>query len=157
MKSVAKCGTRSGYNKHLRLKEKVCTDCREAQNYYDRQRFYKNPELKRERNKKHFNLEKKRASWRRRNALIKGNTVEKYSEKDVLELYGDICYLCNEKIDLNASRRSGIGLDWQNGLNIDHVVPISLGGPDTLQNVRPTHTLCNIKKGKANIDKTKYS
>ena len=157
MKPPAKCGTRSGYNRHLRLKEQVCEDCRKAQNLYDKKRFYENPELKRQRNKKHANLEKKRSAWRKRNALIKGNKVEIYSETDVLNLYGNICYLCNEKIDLNASRRSGIGTNWQNGLNIDHVIPISLGGPDTLQNVRPTHVLCNIKKGKTNVDKTDYS
>lgn len=152
MKPPANCGTRSGYNRHLRLKEDICDNCREAQNIYDRKRFYANPELKRQRNKIHTNLEKKRSSWRKRNALIKGSLVENYSENDVLKLYGNICYLCNKEIDLNASKRSGIGLNWQNGLNIDHVIPISLGGPDTLENVRPTHVLCNIKKGARYID-----
>jgi len=32
------------------------------------------------------------------------------------------------------------------GLQIDHVIPIVKGGPDTLNNVRPAHGLCNIKK-----------
>jgi len=147
MKAPAKCGTRSGYNRHLKLKELVCQECREAQNVYDRKRFYENPEIKRERNKKNKNIEKKRSSWRKRNALIKGNKAEYYSEKDVLSLYGTLCYLCEKEIDLKASRRSGLGINWENGLNIDHVVPISLGGPDILSNVRPTHVLCNIKKG----------
>jgi 5-methylcytosine-specific restriction endonuclease McrA len=157
MKPLAKCGTRSGYNRHLKLKEKVCQECRDAQNIYDRKRFYENPEIKRERNKKHRNPEKRRSAWRKRNALINGNKVERYSEKDVLNLYGTSCYLCSEEINLSASRRSGIGKDWEFGLNIDHVIPISFGGPDTLENVRPTHVLCNIKKGNRNVDKTDYS
>lgn len=157
MKAPAKCGTRSGYNRHLRLKEEVCQDCRSAQNLYDRNRFYENPEIKRERNKKHRNPEKRRSAWRKRNALINGNRVEKYSDKDVLEIYGTCCYLCEKEIDLNASRRTGMGENWEVGLNIDHVVPISLGGPDTIENVRPTHVLCNIKKGNRNVDKKDYS
>lgn len=147
MPKIAECGTRSGYNRHLRLKENVCKECRDAQNEYDRQRFYQNPELKRERNKKHINLEKKRSSWRRREAKRKGNLVEKYLDSDVISLYGTDCYICNEKIDMSASRRSGIGNNWEMGLNIDHVIPISLGGSDTLENVRPTHVICNIRKG----------
>lgn len=30
-RKVAVCGTRAGYNKHLRLGEPTCADCREAQ------------------------------------------------------------------------------------------------------------------------------
>jgi hypothetical protein len=152
MKKIAECGTRSGYNRHLRLKENVCLDCKKAQNDYDRKRFYENPELKRARNKKHSNLEKKRASWRRREAKRKGNIVEKYLDSEVLKKYGTKCYICKTEINLNASRRSGIGNDWENGLNIDHVIPISLGGSDTLKNVRPTHVICNLKKG-SKVDK----
>jgi hypothetical protein len=147
MPKVAKCGTRSGYHRHLRLKESVCKGCRDAQNEYDRKRFYQDPDLKRERNKKHLNLEKKRSSWRRREAKRRGNPSEKYLDSDVINLYGIKCYICDKIIDMSASRRSGIGDNWRMGLNIDHVVPISLGGPDTLENVRPTHAICNIKKG----------
>jgi len=32
------------------------------------------------------------------------------------------------------------------GLHIDHVMPLSKGGPDTLENVRPAHGSCNVKK-----------
>jgi 5-methylcytosine-specific restriction endonuclease McrA len=153
MPKIAKCGTRSGYNRHLRLKEEVCQDCRDAQNEYDRKRFYENPELKRIRNRKHSNPEKKRSSWRRREAKRRGSFIEKYLDSEVLQKYGTKCYICKTEIDLNASRRSGIGSNWEKGLNIDHVIPISLGGSDTLENVRPTHVICNIKKGNK-VDKT---
>ena len=155
MKKAASCGTRSGYNRHLRLKEDVCQACRKAQNEYDRQRFYANPELKRTRNKTHVNKEKKRASWRRRYAKLKGAVIERYSEQQVIDLYGKCCHICDLPIDMNASRRSGIGKNWENGLQIDHLIPINMGGADTLENVRPSHVLCNIKKG-SRIDLTKY-
>ena len=29
-RKIAKCGTRAGYNRHLKLKEPTCVDCREA-------------------------------------------------------------------------------------------------------------------------------
>ena len=146
-KAIADCGTRSGYNRHLRLKENPCLDCREAQRLYDRQRFYKNPELKRERNRQHSNPESKRASWRRRQAKKNKSDFEFYTDSDVLNKYGSICHICNKQIDLKAPRRSGMGKNWENGLHIDHVIPISEFGPDTLENVRPAHGLCNIKKG----------
>ena len=32
IRKVAQCGTRAGYNKHLRLKEPTCAECKQAQN-----------------------------------------------------------------------------------------------------------------------------
>lgn len=144
---TALCGTRSGHHRHLKLKEESCSQCREAQREYDRQRFYKNPELKRERNKKHVNLTKKREAWRRRDALLRGVKTEKYSEDQVLLKYGKNCHICHFPINMSAPRRSGMGIGWEYGLNIDHVIPISMGGNDTIENVRPAHVLCNIRKG----------
>lgn len=86
-----------------------------------------------------------RVSRRKRRALKFKNGFEKYSEFDVIDKYGKICYLCNYEIDLNAARRIGVD-GWELGLHIDHFIPLSKGGPDTLENVRPTHGLCNIKK-----------
>ena len=63
-----------------------------------------------------------------------------------MELYGTNCYLCNDPINLQAARRVGKADGWEQGLHIDHVIPISKGGSDTLDNVRPTHALCNLSK-----------
>jgi len=32
-------------------------------------------------------------------------------------------------------------------LHFDHVVPLSKGGPHTTENIRPSHSTCNLKKG----------
>ena len=91
------------------------------------------------------NGEKRRAAWRRREASRKGNIVEKYSESEVLIKYGTDCYLCLKPINLKAPRKCGLP-GWENGLHIEHVIDIALGGPDTLANVRPSHAICNLTK-----------
>ena len=30
-RKIAECGTRAGYNRHLKLKEETCAECRQAQ------------------------------------------------------------------------------------------------------------------------------
>lgn len=82
---------------------------------------------------------------RRRRARKAENGYENYTTEQVLELYGDVCYICNESIDLTAERQPGRA-GWEEGLHIDHFIPISKSGPDTLANVRPTHGRCNLQK-----------
>jgi hypothetical protein len=91
------------------------------------------------------NPEMDRNKNRRRRAIKKQNGFEKYSELDVLSTYGTDCYLCGSPIDLSASRRCG-SPGWELGLHIEHYVDIALGGPDTLENVRPSHAKCNLTK-----------
>lgn len=92
------------------------------------------------------NLHRYREYDRKRRVSKLNNGFEKYSEVQVLLIYGPICHICNKAIDLNASRRIGIGDGWEHGLHIDHLIPISMGGPDTLENTRPSHAICNLKK-----------
>lgn len=86
-----------------------------------------------------------RKAMRRRKARIKNNITIPYTESQVLETYGTNCNICGTEIDLSAPRQCGKP-GWQIGLHIDHLIPIAKDGPDTLENVRPTHALCNIKK-----------
>jgi 5-methylcytosine-specific restriction endonuclease McrA len=92
-----------------------------------------------------LNPESKRSSERRRRANRFNNGFEYYKESEVLDLYGSMCHICNTDIDLSAPRLSGVS-GWEIGLHIDHVVPLSKGGTDTLDNVRPAHGSCNVKK-----------
>lgn len=86
-----------------------------------------------------------RGAKRRRRARKLQNGIEYYTEEQVLEKYGTICYLCNKPIDMNAPRTTWTD-GWENGLHIEHVIDIALGGYDTLENVRPSHGLCNLTK-----------
>jgi hypothetical protein len=73
---------------------------------------------------------------------------EPYTIKDIIDKWGTICYLCQEEIDPNNRRSfNDRAPGWEQSFNPDHVIPISAGGSDTLDNVRPTHAICNIKKG----------
>ena len=89
--------------------------------------------------------EKDRVQNNKRRALKLNNGHSPYTEKQVLETYGTDCNICNFPIDLNAARKVGLP-GWENGLHIDHLLPISKGGPDIIENTRPTHGLCNITK-----------
>jgi 5-methylcytosine-specific restriction endonuclease McrA len=68
-----------------------------------------------------------------------------YSANTVIAKYGNTCHLCGEAVDLSAPRQTGVD-GWDRGLHIDHVIPLSKGGKDTLQNVRPAHGWCNLSK-----------
>lgn len=94
------------------------------------------------------NPEKLRQKKRTRRARLKSATTEPYTNQDVLDAYGSICYLCNRQIDLLAPRWTALP-GWEDGLHIDHVIPIGKSGPDTLSNVRPTHGLCNLTRPKS--------
>lgn len=94
---------------------------------------------------KENNKEKHASNERRRRARKRNAKFDFYTIDQVLQKYGSICYLCNKHIDLTASRRVGRP-GWKNGLHIDHMIEISKGGPDTLENVRPAHGLCNLKR-----------
>jgi hypothetical protein len=102
----------------------------------------KNPEAhKKSRDNWYKNNKNKRTEYNnRRRANKLNNGWEKYTEQDMFNKYGTDCYLCQQPIDLNISRTE------PEGLNIEHVIPIAKGGPDTLENVRPSHRKCNQSK-----------
>lgn len=68
--------------------------------------------------------------------------------------YGPMCYYCQRpgthfeiKTDINGKYLALCALDSHRGLTIDHVIPTSLGGPDSLKNKVPACGECNSKKG----------
>jgi hypothetical protein len=137
---------------------------RERENARRKKRYYDNWELEREKARARYQItaETQRQSsrdWRKNNpeklaiqnrstrARRKNVYSEPYTKEQVLEKWGTDCHLCGEPIDLlapRANREEG----WERGLHLDHVVPLINGGDDTLQNVKPAHGLCNLKKGK---------
>jgi 5-methylcytosine-specific restriction endonuclease McrA len=121
-------GTKNGYDWHRRgAMEEPCVECRDAMIDYWKQ------------------LRRERPRSGGRTAKAYGVKTELYSYLEVISLYGSDCHICLKPINLEAPRQVGRA-GWENGLHIDHVIPMSKGGEDTLANIRPSHGKCNIIK-----------
>lgn len=62
-------------------------------------------------------------------------TIAKLAERD-----GAVCGLCSGPVDMALK-----GTDWL-GPTVDHIVPLSLGGTDTMDNTQLTHRSCNVRR-----------
>jgi hypothetical protein len=139
----SRCGTTAGAQAHYVRGESYCEPCKLAKKIardaYDKA----NPEQHKARTKR----------WRDKNPdKVKANSqryfgrIRAYSIEQIIETYGTNCTICQLPIDLNAPRATRFD-GWEFGLHIDHYIPVSKGGFDCLENVRPVHGICNIKKG----------
>ena len=166
-----KCGTASGYRVHEWHKEDICAPCSDA--YHKACRIYtslrasqcpwpivrmtpinalpQNAEARKIAAKKRkalwFQEHKEQACIRgsRRRALKLNAPSEQYTTQQILDLYGTDCHICKEPIDLSAPRQAG-RKGWEMGLHLEHVIPLILGGTDLIENVKPSHGICNITK-----------
>ena len=121
---------------------------RKAMNEYGSKWRKANPEKMKEIYKKARlkNPEKNAQNARIRRARKRNSLCIPYTVDEVLTKYGSNCHICSKPIDLQAPKRVGRG-EWQMGLHIDHLIPISHNGADTLENVRPSHAICNMTRG----------
>jgi 5-methylcytosine-specific restriction endonuclease McrA len=71
---------------------------------------------------------------RRRQAKILGSTVEKVDYSAILKRDNSICHICGKKVRKNE-------------LSFDHLIPIALGGPHVINNIRVAHRSCNCRRG----------
>ena len=133
--------------KIIERKKEYYQSNKEQKKEYQKEHYQNNKEKIRESQKEYNqnNTHKKREYERKRRALKQKNIHEPYSEKQVLELYGTSCHICKKPVNLSASRSPGAP-GWEQGLHLDHVTPVSKGGADTLENVKPAHGLCNLQK-----------
>jgi 5-methylcytosine-specific restriction endonuclease McrA len=92
---------------------------------------------------------------RRKRARKRANGWERYTEAQVLALHNAVCHICGNAINLSLNRKIG-SEGWEMSLHIDHVIPISKGGPDKLSNVKPSHAKCNLKKRDKLPDHVEY-
>ena len=138
------CGTYAGYKKHKNNKTKPCLECLVANRAYSKIRYQKNG-AKRQADSRARNIEKVRERERQKNRRRKAVLSKPYNELQVIATYGGNCYLCGLEIDFMATRKCG-NEGWENGLHIDHYIPLSKNGEDSLENVRPAHAVCNLQK-----------
>lgn len=85
--------------------------------------------------------EARAADQQRRRARKLGNGHETYRRSDVVIRDGGVCQLCLMAVDLSLRHPDPMSL------SIDHVIPVSKGGPDVCANVQTSHLRCNLTKG----------
>lgn len=59
----------------------------------------------------------------------------RWNRKHLINTYGNICHICKKPIERMEE------------VTVDHVIPLSKGGADLLENMRPAHEKCNHDKG----------
>lgn len=128
----------------------ACESCKVSYNQYVRETRLKNVEQYRARAREY----KKRVGYppnHRTRAKQNGVKSEYYTREQIIDRDGYNCYLCSKPIDLSGSHIVGRP-GWELYPHIEHVVPLSRGGTDTLDNVKIAHAKCNLDKGTKLLD-----
>lgn len=60
--------------------------------------------------------------------------------REIIERDKGACYLCGLPIDITLLRADPMSKHF------DHVIPLSKGGPHSMENIRLTHARCNYRK-----------
>lgn len=99
---------------------------------------YRLAHLEDERARDHAHREERMAKCHRRRALLAGVESEKFTLADVIDRDGWRCGICGKAVKPGSKGRDRPSLD--------HVVPISQGGPHTMANAQLAHFGCNSGK-----------
>jgi 5-methylcytosine-specific restriction endonuclease McrA len=85
--------------------------------------------------------ERRKAHYHKRRALKLQLPADDIRPGDVYERDGWACNICSEPVDRDLS--------WPDPMSpsLDHVLPLSLGGHHTMENVALAHLSCNVRKG----------
>lgn len=71
----------------------------------------------------------------KRRMQIEATQVEDVDPRVVIDRHGMVCHICTDPIAA-----------WSD-LHFDHVIPLARGGSHTYENIRPSHSWCNQRKG----------
>lgn len=72
-------------------------------------------------------------SHRQRHYEMGLRAIPAETRRRFLDQYGNACYLCDVPLDIHT-------------MTVDHVRPLSQGGPDSIDNLRPCCVTCNLEK-----------
>ena len=160
MKTCTKCGETKALDEFHADKSKrygKCSQCKACQRKYNQtpkakacqRKYEQTPEYKarrceyqraysktpKEKARGNANMRAKRHRRKARLASVE-NTLTREQIHAVFEAYGNKCVDCGTT----------------DTLTIDHILPISKGGPNTAKNIRPLCLSCNSSKGARDAD-----
>ena len=149
VKSKAKAYRDNNPDKIKALRKKYRETYGERQREKSRDYYRENSERLKEyaREYRRANPEVIRKVNRRIRAERRGAPTEAYMSDLIISIYGSLCNECGLEIDLYAPRLPGAP-GWEMSLHLDHVTPLSSGGTDLIDNIRPTHARCNLRKAR---------
>lgn len=85
--------------------------------------------------------ESRKATYHKRRAQKLGTQVEDIRPIDIYERDVWLCGLCSTPVDPDAKHPDPLSP------SLDHILPLSLGGTHTYENVQLAHLTCNVSKG----------
>lgn len=140
-------GTTIGdYDRCRKNNTTACVVCKAYAAKYARDKFHSDPKYKLKEKEWRRNNPHKTVRNSRDRARKKGVPSQYYTRQHIFDRDGYDCYLCNLPVDLTANHVQGQP-GWELYPHIEHVIPLALGGHDTLANVKIAHAVCNIRKG----------
>ena len=132
------------YDRCRRLNKVACAPCKAIAAEYVRIKS-KEPKYK-EAEKRWRKANPDKVHNNKHRHRVKGGKHRSYTRRQIINRDGYNCYLCNLPVDLQANHVQGQP-GWELYPHIEHVIPLSRGGDDTLENVKLSHAICNINKG----------
>jgi len=138
-------GTSIGdYGRCRKNRAVACGLCLAVAAKYRREQVEKDPQKFREKERR--SRQKNGYVTSRDRAKKNGGQYAYYTRKQIIDRDGSDCYLCQEPVDFTAPHVIGQP-GWETYPHVEHVVPLALGGDDTLENVKIAHAKCNRDKG----------
>ena len=141
-------GTSIGdYSRCKKANTTACPPCRAVAAAYRRAQVAKDPAKYKQQDKDYYKkYPHKKIHNNRERARRRGVPSQYYTRQQLFDRDGYDCYLCNLPVELTANHVVGQP-GWELYPHVDHVIPLALGGHDTLDNVKITHAKCNMAKG----------
>lgn len=130
---------RDHYNKnhdyHIQRKRKYNKEASEKISEHKRKYYILHRERELLRCKKWAKLNPEKATQKsmKRYAIKKSVTIEKVDYSEILKRDGCICHICGKPVD-------------KNDIHFDHVIPLSKGGNHSMNNIKVSHSHCNLVK-----------